>query len=699
MKVGIDDYLVQQKDPATALQVLLDAALVADPLLRARDVAKSHDPAAAAVKLLHDLSFAAAMRVGGASVLDVIAKELRRSAHIRRAAVEDAVENYTKCMSKASRPDAEQPAGSEAEDATQNPPLRGLRGEVTEGPGGYYVKQGDDDVRVSSFLIRPKMRVNLDGVETVVADIQTDAGSLHQNIYLGPEVWRSRKDFLPALGHLDCQWSGSDQNLQGVRRLVAQTSMSVRTGTRALGYVETEAGPLWVAPNIVIGPDGEVPDPPLIYVPHGPGLHDRLRYTTVPPADARSIAGKVLPLLIRLNDPAVILPIIGWFYATPFRPRIVKLIGHFPILVIWGGAGSGKTTIAKTMWRHGGVADSLPYGATGTDFTFMKLLSDSESVPVFMDEYKPADMPPARNQFIIRLLRRSYGGETEERGRADRKVDRYRVSAPIVIAGESRPDGGRSLGERMISVVPNRNLLEGDSAYGAVLAELDQIDGGQLALPYIQSTLGEDAEECLEGGRQYAEYLLSEAKMDRPLPPRCRDNLAIMAMGLLAFRRFAGKMDVALPEFDAVPAVTAVVSDVADGDAGPKDGLDLFLENLTALARNEGLIEGRHYASINGRLNIHLRSCHEVYLEHVRRTGATDATNGFPALRRLVRENQERNGYVVEASHPVELDGGRVRCVEIDLKRAQEVLDVDDFPSGANRRWGGCRSWDRDEEG
>ena len=39
------------------------------------------------------------------------------------------------------------------------------------------------------------------------------------------------------------------------------------------------------------------------------------------------------------------LPIIGWYFAAPLKPRIVRRIGRFPILFVWGTQGSGKSTL------------------------------------------------------------------------------------------------------------------------------------------------------------------------------------------------------------------------------------------------------------------------------------------------------------------------------------------------------------------
>lgn len=110
-KVGVDDYLVKQKNPAGALQVLLDDALPADPVARAGGTAGAADPGTAAVTLLRDLSFAAAVRAGGPGVLDVVAQKLRKPAGISRRAVAEAVEAFRQAMAKSSsKPPEEGPA-------------------------------------------------------------------------------------------------------------------------------------------------------------------------------------------------------------------------------------------------------------------------------------------------------------------------------------------------------------------------------------------------------------------------------------------------------------------------------------------------------------------------------------------------------------------------------------------------------------
>ena len=109
------------------------------------------------------------------------------------------------------------------------------------------------------------------------------------------------------------------------------------------------------------------------------------------------------------------------------------------------------------------------------------------------------------------------------------------------------------------------------------------------------------------------------------------------------------------------------------------------------LAYNGVLVEGRHYAVVGGLTCLHLRSCWEVYLEHRRKVGQPEDPNALRALRRLLRENHQRGGYVKDLGKQVAMGDRRPRTVAIDLRQAAEFLDVDDFPQGTDRTWGGAR--------
>jgi hypothetical protein len=169
------------------------------------------------------------------------------------------------------------------------------------------------------------------------------------------------------------------------------------------------------------------------------------------------------------------------------------------------------------------------------------------------------------------------------------------------------------------------------------------------------------------------------------------------------FEAFATSLGVAVPELDIVPAMSACIADLLDGDRGAKDPLDQFLEALSVYALMGALQEGRQYAMVNGLLCLHLPTCYQVYLTERKRAGLEDDTNGLRALRRILREKHERGGYVVETDKRVTIGEQTVRTVAIDLEKIPDTLDVEEFPLAQERTWGGSRAgagggWARGED-
>lgn len=556
-----------------------------------------------------------------------------------------------------------------------------FKGQVHEAQDHYYVvDRHGDPVGISSFRIEPTERIRLDGGEIIVGDVTTDRGRVSTGVRFPREAWRSTRDLLSALPTADMQWTGTDANVQGVLRMVAARQLPIRQETDTLGYVETADGPRWVAPDYVLGEDGARPEDVIAFCSNGSTLPERVHYRSPDLDSARRIAPRVLTDLLALNEPGVLLPVLGWFFATPFRPRLLKLLEHFPILWVWGTQGSGKSTLVKEVfWRLFGVTSTEPYSATETEFALIKLLSSTNAVPVFLDEYRPADMPPRRLHVLHRFLRRLYGGEVEERGRANLTVTHYRLSAPVCVAGEARPDDP-ALVDRLVSVTPDRNRLDACPDYVSAYRRIQSVDLSVLTSPYLQWTLGRDTEADLTEAVDLADEVLEEIPGGRSVSLRCRDNLRVVVFGIKMFHRFAEHLGVTgLPAPDLRVALSASIVDLMDGEHGAKSPLDLFVETCSVLAHTGRLFDGQHYVIVDGMTCLHFRSCWECYLEHQRRVGQ-EVPADRRVIRRMLRENLERGGYVKELSKTVELGDRRLRTVALDLDRAAEFLEIDPFP-------------------
>lgn len=575
--------------------------------------------------------------------------------------------------------------------ASADPPMS-RKGEVFVAKGLYWTpgREGDP-VIISSFTVTPTRRIGVEGGEVVDATVTTEGGRVFENIRFARDAWQSKAAFMRTLPSVDLQWTGTDENVQGVLRLVADQDVPTFKGTLNLGYLDTPAGPRWVAPDVVLAPDGTPADrEPIIYVPSGAHLHTRVRLTTgIDPATEASIAAIVLPNLLALNHPGVVLPILGWFFAAPLRPRLMKLLGHFPFLMIWGTQGSGKSSIVtEVFWPLLGVASTEPFSATETEFALLKLLSSTDSTPVFIDEYKPFDMPLHRRNLLHRYLRRLYDGEVEERGRQDQKLNSYRLSAPVCLAGETRPIEP-ALVERMLSANPDKNALQANPGFAEAMRILKEVDLGSLAPGILRFLLANDTAASVAFARGITDDLLE----GRSVPIRVRDALIVMVFGLRMFIEYAASRGVPITGMGVVEATNAVLADLLEtGGRTVKTGLDRFIEELHVLAVQGKVQHGREYVLEGGRLALHFPSCHAAYTEHCRRIGFEGEVPDRKALRRQIDEAFRQGGYIKALDDLVCFNGrsDRRRAVIVDLDEARGILDVDDFPgssSPSTPRW------------
>ena len=497
-------------------------------------------------------------------------------------------------------------------------------------------------------------------------------------------------------------WTGTDDNVQYLMQSLSSEDVPIYKGTENLGYYEDNEGKRWVSSSVVISPEGIMDKPNITYAGGYSSLDGRLKYEDSSEEEIKEIASIVLPNLMKTNDPSVIMPIIGWCFASIFKPRIQEILGHFPILMIWGTHGSGKTSIIRDVfWPMFGVAKKTdPYSVTETDFAMMKLQSSTNSVFVFMDEYRPNDMGRIKVEKLHRALRRAYGGETEERGRADLSIVTFKLEAPIILAGETKPETDPALMERMICVHPDKNAIRNEQIRES-FNEIKSTRVHKLAIEIIKFCLSKDMDQIKEDikkARKITEHELKKTKGSVPI--RCFDNITVITFGLLQFDSICEKLGITVERPNVQDIYSNMKKELLQGEDTVKDSFDRFLESLTVFAQKGMLTEGTDYAYVDGTLNISLPMCYHVYLTERKKAGLDDETNGINALKTMAKENLARGGYVTDVGKQIKMKDGKLRCVCIDPDKVPESFEFERFPMSRNRVWGGARddkNWSSDD--
>ncbi|MBI3184645.1 MAG: hypothetical protein HYZ28_21115 [Myxococcales bacterium] len=554
-----------------------------------------------------------------------------------------------------------------------------IEGEVWEDTSCYYTMSARGETRyVSSFNITPQMRVETEDTEIILGSARTDKGTTVEALRLPLKAFHSKRDLIRHLPSADLQWTGSDNNVQGLLRVLARYPVPRRPGSTVLGDYKHGEHHLWLCPKGAITKDGFMNPSPVIYVPSGGSLDGRVQYPVADDDAFKAVADKVFEFLPRVNIPEVIVPVLGWFFAAPVKPRFMERVGSFPTLFIWGTQGSGKSSlVSDVFWPLSGIRDAEPYSATETEFALLKILTSTRSIPIFIDEYKPFDMPRHRLNTLHRYLRRLYRGETEERGRPDQTVNTYHLQAPLCVAGETRPTEAALL-ERILTTNPAKTTLEERQDFRAAFRELKALELGVFAPRYIQFCLGRDFDADLAVARAVAGKLLA----DRKVPIRVAENVTAMLLGVYLFEQFAEACGHALPaDLGVREAVDAVLADVLETDHGVKNALDHFIDMLQVMAIQGELRHRVHYVFNDGVLFIHLESAYDSFRKHCKNIGYEGELVDLKALRRLIHENQRQGGYVTLEGERVYfgVNSNRRRAFGVDPTKTP-MIDPESWP-------------------
>lgn len=141
--------------------------------------------------------------------------------------------------------------------------------------------------------------------------------------------------------------------------------------------------------------------------------------------------------------------LIGWMVACHYRSVYLDLFNQFPLLQVYGEAGSGKS---QTIWMlahmHWYLKEiSVKSSASCTAYALDAHASSSTSAPFILDEFKPRELKTqgkGKYEKLKDMFKASYiGGDIGERGTVNKGAEntmaviKSRATAPVVFMGEA----------------------------------------------------------------------------------------------------------------------------------------------------------------------------------------------------------------------------------------------------------------------
>jgi hypothetical protein len=277
---------------------------------------------------------------------------------------------------------------------------------------GKLAKDGYFEMLTPLTIDDRELLVLPDG-DVLTCTVRHISGQAWKDITIENTDWHTRGKFMKALKHSEGTFHGSDLELIDLCQHVVSAVQVRKQGTRSIGLHDD----IWVVRGSNLTSAGQMS--PMQITPYdrsSDSLHARVKYHEIADAEYSTMVKHFFENILDVNLPEVMLPILGWFFAVPLKPRIMDIVGSFPILFCYGTPGGGKTSLLELMLSLHGYDDPTVYSCTMKEFPMLKLLSSTNAVPVVLDEYKPFDMRDGQVMSLSRMLRKEYRGEIEDKG-------------------------------------------------------------------------------------------------------------------------------------------------------------------------------------------------------------------------------------------------------------------------------------------
>lgn len=542
---------------------------------------------------------------------------------------------------------------------------------------------------LTNFVIIPKELLILDGSDCLFCTVVTNQNITYENITIENSDWHTKARLLKAIGHQDCSFFGSDTDVQTLCSHINMNMPVRKKGTKVIGLVEN----LWVAEGINISATGKSQN--IMNVPYQKGadaFYHNIGYEDIDDNAYRSAMADLYLNITQLNNSETILPMIGWNFCTPLKPIIMDYTGSFPLMFIHGSQGSGKTSTAKLFMRMHGYKEDTPQMCDIKPFPMLKLLSSTNAIPVFLDEFKVKDMRQESVDNLLRFMRKSYDGEVERKGRQDQTVESYELQAPLVVMGEwsiNQP----AIKERII--FPRfSNIVKTSAKMQIAFQNIESIPLEAFMPRYIEFVLNLDIHHLYEVSNRYVKKQLKS----KTVAPRIIHNLTVMILGLKLFLMYGKHLKVQTPQLKLKELISAQLKEITGTDSGlVRSAVDQLIEELGFMAqKNERekvyvaggqsseILKSAWHTTVSINKNPSPVECVAIrfskvfpdFKEYAKRTNYEGDLLDKESYMKMFDECE----YIVAKSHNVDFDGKKYKALCIEIETAKKAgIDLEGF--------------------
>ena len=304
-----------------------------------------------------------------------------------------------------------------------------------------------------------------------------DTGEMVATVVFNESSWLSRTAFMKDTteGHGVLMFFGSDNDVQAIKGHVLnkENSMGEILRVHTCGVQREEFGDSEIF--TYVEPDMSINTNRIQNTHEFAGSMVARAYFSeaniCPVGDSE--ADEAMLNMMSINQDLEMGLMIGWFVACHLKAHIMSLYSQFPVLAVWGSAGSGKSvTVSLISWLNGTdytMRDTPVNVANITPFAILEYASSTTTVPRVLEEYNKSKMRSSNWKSVGEILKATWNAESVLRGgladkkdnsRMGAKVNKIPITGPLVVVSEQELEMP-ALQERSLRIKMSKDKRKG----------------------------------------------------------------------------------------------------------------------------------------------------------------------------------------------------------------------------------------------
>lgn len=549
--------------------------------------------------------------------------------------------------------------------------------------GKSYLKMTEGNPKpISTFIIELLEIIQNDLDNEMYFKCNFISKSYEQEVTFKAKEMNNKNNFMDLLQHPSFSFSGSLNDLQEIKKILAMQGYRNLRGVSYIGFHESKGKRVFVTQDeaidkkfkpvkdITINDDNKIITTKILE--HDPIKKEELQ--------------KLSKHLFQFNDLSITASLISMLPVFMMKPLLYKKDIKTQHLIMYGEAGSGKSQTAETLILpfYSLNSQEVLSCSNVTQFSLLKSLSNTNALPVILDEYKPSFMHESQVRMISDNLRNTYDCHVATRGTKNQKLINYLMLAPVVLIGEEGQEE-TAIKERSVIINFNKKAREGKEDSFLFLKDNPDLIS-KLGRSVLGKVLNLSEDKVIERRNKMMEKFIVKNITEN----RVKESVSNLVLGLSIITEIYKDLDLNFEEETDLEIVNIIncinkniYVEVLDSSNSTKSVLDNTIEQFNNMASLYKLDYNHDFTIVNeNQIAFHMSSTYAKLTKYIREYNVN--TEILTTQSQFTSQLTNTDYYVGYKN--VRFDGKQKRAYVLDMEELEKKkIDIESLIAQKDR--------------